>query len=300
MAWKWKWTKGQLNKLKIVKEIIAELADYLPLTLRQIHYQMVSKGYYENTESQYIMLSSNVKHARFDDLIGWDVIEDRSRIFHDLTGWQDYKIYTAAYFESFSEAYKRDLLQSQDKYIELWIEKDALSSLFVRIAEPYTIPVVASRGFNSVSFQNDFRNRATPHIQNGKEAVMLYFGDFDPSGLAVLPAIERNLKMHLGVSNLRCRMVALTQQNIIEYKLPHNPKALKKKDKRAKRHTELYGELAVELDALPPKILEQKIHNAIHKEINLKTFKAEKAYQQRDFNKLKEIANSITNVVNLD
>ena len=44
--------------------------------------------------------------------------------------------------------------------------------------------------------------------------------------------------------------------------------AIKEKDTRAKKHVENYGNLAVELDALRPDVLSQKIKDAIENEIS--------------------------------
>ena len=83
------WTDFQLDKLNKVQDILAELKDYKPLTLRQVYYQLVGKGFIENSVSQYGMLSNLLKWARIDGHIAWDDIEDRVRAYHDLTGWRD-------------------------------------------------------------------------------------------------------------------------------------------------------------------------------------------------------------------
>ena len=58
--------------------------------------------------------------------------------------------------------------------------------------------------------------------------------------------------------------------------MPHNPNALKRSDTRAKKHLEAYGELAVELDALRPDVLEQKMETAIEAEVtDVKAFNAQ-------------------------
>ena len=41
------WTSHQLDKLNKVNIILEELKDYKPLTLRQIYYQLVGKGFIE-------------------------------------------------------------------------------------------------------------------------------------------------------------------------------------------------------------------------------------------------------------
>ena len=267
------WTKFQLDKLDKVVEVLDELDAYKPLTLRQIYYQLVGKGYIENKVTEYGMLSKLLKWARIDGYVSWGDIEDRVRAFHDAAGWNHKDDFIEQEVRNFLEGYKRDLLQTQDKYIEAWIEKDALSSIFTRICLPYCVSVVVCRGFSSVSFLRDFQNRLVKH--RDKKSVMLYFGDFDPSGVEMLTSMRTTIVKELGVSGVEFNRVALLKEDIYTHKLPHNPKALKKKDTRAKKHLEAYGELAVELDALRPDILERKIRDAIKAEIDIDAFNNE-------------------------
>lgn len=285
------WTEKQLDKLNKVIEVLTELDDYKPLTLRQIYYQLVGKGYIENKVSQYTMLSNLLKWARIEGYIAWEDIEDRVRTYHDLTGWSSSDNFIRDELEYFLEGYKRNLLQSQDKYVEVWIEKDALSSIFTRVAEGYTIPVVVCRGFSSVSFLNDFRTRLNNY--ESKRKLMLYFGDFDPSGVEMLTAMKTTLMEELGVNEIEFKRVALLREDIFTYHLPHNPDALKKTDTRAKKHLETYGELAVELDALRPDVLEQKIRTAIEAELDINTFNQEVEKHNEEFDKLNNLKKKV-------
>ena len=131
---KFSWTGKQVDKLNKVTEILNELKDYKPLTLRQIYYQLVGKGCIENKVSQYTMLSHLIKWARIDGFISWEDIEDRIRAFHDLRGFINKESFISQEIDDFLIGYRRDLLQTQDKNIEVWIEKDALSSVFTRVA----------------------------------------------------------------------------------------------------------------------------------------------------------------------
>ena len=281
------WTDHQLDKLNKVKEILEDLKDYKPLTLRQVYYQLVGKGFIENRVSQYGMLSNLLKWARIEGFISWDDIEDRVRVFHDLTGWDRSETFVKVSLGRFLTGYKRDLLQTQDKLIEVWIEKDALSSVFTRVAERYTIPVVVCRGFSSVSFLNDFRERIEAH--KGKAPLMLYFGDFDPSGMEMLEAMQTTLRDELGMNGIEFKRVALKKEDIFTYKLPHNPDALKKTDTRAKKHLEAYGKLAVELDALRPDVLEQKIKDGIETELDINLFNIEVRKNNKEVRKLNQM-----------
>jgi len=284
---KFTWTDTQKDKLHKVLDILEELKAYQPLTLRQVYYQMVGKGYIENTKSQYQMLSALIKWARIEGYIPWEIIEDRVRAFHDFSGWETKEDFIGQELKGFLAGYRRDLLQTQEKYLETWIEKDALSSLFSKVCMGYTVPVVVCRGFSSVSFLNDFKERLARKA--GKAPVMLYFGDFDPSGVEMLEAMKITLGEELGVEDITFKRIALLRGDISTYNLPHSPFALKKTDTRARKHIARYGELAVELDALRPDILERKIKDAIEGEIDAGAFNKELRRANLELRKLKEI-----------
>lgn len=291
----WRWTEKQFDKLNKIKEVLSELEAYTPLTLRQIYYQLVGKGYIENNKSQYGMLSNLLKWSRINGYISWDVIEDRTRAFHDLSGCYSYHSFIDASLKHFLSGYARDLLQTQDKYLEIWIEKDALSTIFTKVAEKYTVPVVVCRGFSSVSFLNDFKERLD--VRQDKLPLVLYFGDFDPSGVEMLNAMKTTLNDELMVNGIEFKRVALLQEDIHTYKLPHSPDALKYTDTRAKKHIIAYGEIAVELDALRPDVLELKIKNAIEDEINIDAFNAEVEKNNDDLDLLNTLKKRVTEFV---
>lgn len=290
------WTELQLDKLNKVTAILEELKDYKPLTLRQVYYQLVGKGYIENKVSQYGMLSKLLKYARIEGLIDWEDIEDRVRAYHDLTGWETPEDYIQASLRQFLNTYSRDLLQSQDVYLEIWIEKDALSSIFTRVARPYTIPVVVCRGFSSVSFLNDYKNRLKYYSEE-RRPILLYFGDFDPSGVEMLRAMITTLETELKLTGVEFKRVALQREDITTYKLPHSPEALKNTDTRAKKHVAEYGELAVELDALSPVVLEEKIRHAIIQELDMELFVEEKNMETTELERLETLRLKVQELV---
>lgn len=284
----------QFDKLNKLTAILEDLQDYKPLTLRQVYYQMVGKGFIENKVSEYGMLSNLLKWARIDGYISWDDIEDRVRAFHDNRGWDDKNDFTQQEIRNFLNGYRRDLLQGQERYIEVWIEKDALSSIFKRVALSYCVSVVVCRGFSSISFLNNFRQRLT---SQNRPAVMLYFGDFDPSGMEMLESMKNTLKYELGVTELEFKRIALTKDDIFTYNLPHKPQALKMTDTRAKKHLDAHGELAVELDALSPDVLEAKVKDAIESELDMDAFNFEIQQQHTEVDLLKSLRDQVIDIM---
>lgn len=287
-------TPLQFDKLNKVIKVLEELKEYKPLTLRQIYYQLVGKGYIPNVKSQYGMLSNLLKWARIKEYIDWDDIEDRVRVFEDLTGWTNKEDFTQQETTYFLTGYHRNLLQSQNVYLECWIEKDALSSIFTKVAKEYTVPVVVCRGFSSASFLNDFKERV---ILDQRNTVMLYFGDFDPSGMEMLNAMETTLEDEMGVYGVEFKRIALLKDDIAKYKLPHNPDALKKSDTRTEKHLLAYGDITVELDALPPAVLEEKIREAIEAEIDMDLFNEENTKFSADLLDLSNLRNRAIQII---
>lgn len=272
MSRRFTWTALQLQRLDDVLEVLEELQKYKPLTLRQIYYRLVGKGIIENKMSRYNMLSDLLKWARLDGYIDWEDIEDRVRVVHSGIGWDDECEFFDNQVARFLKGYRRHLVQDQAVYVEVWIEKDALCRMFSTITRKYCISTVVCRGFSSVSFLYEYTQRVNYYLEMGQEPVMLYFGDFDPSGEEMVEAMGITLRDEMGVEDLRIHKVALTPQDIFDHDLPHDPKALKRKDSRAAKHRARYGELAVELDALHPDVLETKIRDAIEAQFDMHLF----------------------------
>jgi len=126
---------------------------------------------------------------------------------------------------------------------------------------------------------------------------MLYFGDFDPSGMEILAAIQKTLNNEMDLDTIEFKRIALLRDDIFTYNLPHNPGALKKTDTRAKKHVERYGELAVELDALRPDVLEGKIRNAIESELDMDIFNAQVRKKEVEIDMLNRLKKQIETLV---
>jgi hypothetical protein len=72
------WTPraDSLALLDLVHAVLAEYAEYLPLTLRQIFYRLVGAHGYEKTEQAYNRLGEHLNRARRARIISMDAIRD--------------------------------------------------------------------------------------------------------------------------------------------------------------------------------------------------------------------------------
>lgn len=266
---KWTWTKQKLERAAEVISVVEKLRGYWPLTLRQIYYQLVAVGAIDNTRSRYITLSRLVKWLRIDGKLPWEALEDRSRTLTEKHGITDAGTFfdNAAYW--FLRGYERCLIQDQKRYLEVWVEKDALLGIFKKIADKYCIRTVVCKGYNSVTFLKDYYHRAVKAQDVGQLPTVLYYGDLDPSGVQALEASVETLEDELLLDGIDCLRKGLNPDQVQQYNLPRNPNAVKRTDPRYPKYIKRFGDYAVELDALHPRDLEYIVERDIRELIDI-------------------------------
>ncbi|MBW1723300.1 MAG: hypothetical protein JRJ78_14750 [Deltaproteobacteria bacterium] len=304
---KWR-AKKQLFWETRVKPIIAGLVDYWPLTVRQIHYQLTAAcpAEYPNTRKSYIRVVRLLTEARLQNLevagrLLWEAVEDRSRSWTRYSMWRDRQEFIEGELEQFLrvDRYSRDRLQGQDLSLQLWVEKDALAGIFRRVAAHYGVPVIAARGYSSISFAHECRLEVERAAEAGLRTRLLYFGDCDPSGWDMLPAMLTTLQDELRLGSLvEGERVALLPEQVFDrergrYLYP--PAVIKDGDTRTAGYRDALQaegfptDLAVELDALPPDQLEGMIKAAIEDNLNMDAFHEALAREREDLTALSDV-----------
>jgi hypothetical protein len=83
--------------------------------------------------------------------------------------------------------YRKDLWRDADSYVEIWLEKDALSGVLYPVTSLFDVPLMVARGYASLSFLHS----ADTYIASLKVPAYVYhLGDYDPSGQDAARAIE--------------------------------------------------------------------------------------------------------------
>jgi 5S rRNA maturation endonuclease (ribonuclease M5) len=264
-----------LDLISAAREIL-ELQN--PMTLRQTYYQLVAKHIIDNNKNEYQKLSNAMVWARQQELIPWEWIEDRTRQPRQTYMWSD----LTDFFETVKSAYRKDVWASQENYIVVWVEKDALSGIFQRIVNAYGVTLIVGRGYNSWSVKKELADMFRAY---GKEPVILYFGDFDPSGEDIYRDIEESFGF-FQTSLKKIEKVSLTKNDIDKYNLPAD--FAKKSDTRTKKFIAKNGDMSVELDALPVDILREKIKNGIEKYLDMEKFKITLGEQSQEQQRIQE------------
>jgi hypothetical protein len=265
-------------KLNNINAIIEEYAaDGYTLTLRQLYYQLVSRDMIPNRDSEYSKLSSLLSKGRMAGWVDWNAIEDRTRrpiIPYSCDGIADA-------LDDIASQYRLDRMRDQDEYIEVWVEKDALSGVLRRITEKYHIRLMVNRGYSSTTAMHD----AALRMSDNSSCTILYLGDHDPSGLDMVRDIKSRFEDF--DEEVDVIPIALTSEQISEFSPPPNP--AKVTDPRASDYIAEYGAVSWEVDALNPRVLLSILESAIRERIDIDVWNDTVRLEQRHRERLREL-----------
>jgi hypothetical protein len=272
-----------------------ELEDYWPLTLRQLYYRLVSKLIIPNNKNSYNALSKVMVRLRRFNIVSWEVIEDRTRRVSDKRGYASTSEFLRDILKNF-ERYDRCLVQNQENYVEIFVEKDALARIFEDVAWPYCVRVVTIKGQSSATYVHNYSERAHKARDKGLRPVILYFGDLDPTGARIPVAFKRNLKEHHNLI-IDLKVAALTPDQVIDYSLPHSIDAIKTTDPNYKWYRRNFGDIAVELDAIHPRDLEDLIKNELSRVLDIEDMVLQQDIQSQERIKLKTVKKQVEQIM---
>lgn len=225
------------------------------LTLRQLYYQFVARGYLENKQANYNKLGNVVSNARLAGLIDWNHIVDRTRNLKGFSSWNN----PAEIIKGSAHAYHLDRWQNQDVRFEVWIEKEALAGIFARVCAKWDIDYFACRGYTSQSEMWRGSLRLTKYARAGQTPIILHFGDHDPSGVDMSRDIQDRTRTFW--CDMEFHRLALNMDQVEKFNPPPNPAKLT--DSRCQGYILKYGDKSWELDALDPETLEALVEKAI-------------------------------------
>lgn len=246
-------SKGIIDK---ANEICAEYMRLgFDLTLRQLYYQFVARGYIANKDTEYKRLGSIVNDARLAGLIDWNYLTDRTRNLARNPHWSS----PSDIIDSAYGSYARDKWEDQPYHVEVWVEKEALAGIVEREASRQDVAWFACRGYVSQSEMYGAAQRLLRYQRQGKQNVVIHLGDHDPSGIDMTRDIDDRLALF--GARVEINRIALNMDQIEQYSPPPNPAKLT--DSRCECYMQRFGNESWELDALDPTTLSELIGETI-------------------------------------
>jgi hypothetical protein len=277
-----------LELVKLMESIIDDyVAQGFTLSVRQIYYQLVARDIVENTERSYKRVASILNDARLAGLIDWNHIEDRNRDIEIRARWSS----GSHILRSVADQFHMDLWENQPQRVFVIVEKAALAGVLGGICGEYDVPLLAARGYPSVSIMRELAlEHIQPAIALGQAVTVLHLGDHDPSGIDMTRDLTDRLAMFLPFGGAGCELkrIALTMEQINTYNPPPNP--AKTTDSRFASYLKEYGDESWELDALEPSQLVELVTGHISERIKYSAWDAKKRHIAKVKSKLLDVA----------
>lgn len=265
------------------------------LTLRQLYYQFIGQKVFPsswidekyniehnlpansmNTIKNYKRLGGIIDDARKCGLLDWEYLEDRARNIVNagpfFTGPQDV-------LNTYQNGLVIDCRSTQNKYVEIWVEKDAAVQVVDKVSRRYGMPFLAARGYLSTSEAHAAALRFRLENHHNRSAHIIYLGDHDPSGFDMSRDLESRMTELYRVEDFTMHRVALNLDQVRERNLPPDP--AKTTDARCKAYIERFGNESWELDAVNVKDLQRILATRAEQLTDMTELKYMRDKQQR-------------------
>lgn len=251
-----------------------------PMTVRQVYYQATVLNVVEKTEAGYNKVQNDLVQMRRNGSLPYAWLADNTR-------WQR----KPDTFDSVEQAlqdtarfYRKSLWNDADCYVEIWLEKDALAGVVYPVTDMYDVPLMVARGYASLSFLHG----AAEYIGSLDVPTYIYhFGDFDPSGVNAGEKIEQTLRELAPEAEIHFERVAVTPAQIEKWNLPTRP--TKASDSRSRG----FGDISVELDAIPPEDLRELVQIVIEQHLPKRQFEILKAAEASERDIIKRLVGGL-------
>ena len=282
-------TPAKIPLLNAAIKVINERRDFWPLSVRQVHYALLNDpplkhaskpdSIYQNDPQSYGNLVNLLARARVAGGIPFYCLADETRPVIIWDVHKSAKPFIDEQLDEFLKGYRRDLQQSQPNHIEIVGEKNTVAGILKPVASRFHIPLTTARGFSSL----DPRFQMVQRFKNsGKEKlILIVLSDFDPSGESIFQSFVQSLRGDFGIYKMEALKAAITPPQIQSYSLPVGGQA-KPKDSRAKKFIKEHGPDVYELEALPPRTLQNELTRVIDSVLDAKAFNQEIDAQKRD------------------
>lgn len=254
--------KDGWDRQRIITEAESAIAAESPLTMRRLHYMMVSRGM-PNTTNHYKRVIAAMTDARWNRIVDFSEFVDHERNTIGETPYEETDVHEKAgaaidQVHAWMRSYSKNTWENQPSYVEVWIEKKALQGVFQSITDNRDVLLFPCKGYPSLTALDDAAQRFEKAETAGKNCVIIYFGDYDPSG----EDIPRNIQDTLNRMNITVDVdrILLLEDQVRAWGLP--PAPTKSTDSRTRAWD---GIGQVELDAVNTNTIKNMCDTAIDK-----------------------------------
>lgn len=292
--------------LDAIDAILSRLRDFWPLTVRQVHYQLLNDpplvhaskpgSTYRNDKSSYNAVKDLLARARLEGRFPWESIHDPTRSVVVWTVDKTPGPFIRRELDDFLKGFYRDLQQSQPNHVEIVGEKNTVDSIIRPVAMEYCIPMTIGRGYSSTPPRKAIADRFR---RSGKDKLVLIFlSDFDPEGEDIPTSFSHSMRDDFGVTKIVPVKSSLTDKQVRALNLHPNMDAREKADgSRYKEFSKKHGDSVHELEAVEPEQLQTMLRETIDSVLDLDAFNAEIELEKQNEAQLEGLRRTILKMV---
>jgi len=241
-------------------------AQFQPINVRGLMYRAIGLLYPDSSDKSYNQTSHVVLKLRRAGIMPFSWIVDSTRRRLKPSTWTS----LADFAQAVANAYRKDLWTNQKHHVEIFSEKDAMVGVVEPVTEALDVHCNIIRGQNS---ETSVYNTAEEWNQIKKPIYVYYIGDHDPDGFRIETSLKSRLAGYCD-RPFEWERLAISPSDFADQSLRGYP--LKTTSKRGqplaeaswKPYFDQYGDRCVEVDAVPPDVIRQRIRQAIESHID--------------------------------
>jgi hypothetical protein len=240
--------------------VLCELAlCHQPITVRGLMYRGQAAGLFPSTSDPFYEQTARVMlKLRRAGILPYSWIVDSTRRRLKPSSWSG----LADFAETATQAYRLDFWSRQKSYIEFFVEKDAMAGIIEPVTNEFDVHLNVIRGQVSETF---VWNVAEEWKQITKPISAYYLGDHDPAGFAIEANLVKKLRAFTG-KDFNWQRLAVSPYDFANAKLQGFP--IKRTTGGWRDYLKIHGDRCVEVDALDPNVIRQRIRKAIEQHVD--------------------------------
>jgi hypothetical protein len=273
--------------LSLIEAMVEIAGEIQPCSVRALAYQLFNRKLIPSMALKSTRKVSELSViAREEGTLPWEWIVDPTRAEEEVETYAD----PAAYARVVQRSYRRNKWRDQPRHVGVWSEKATVAGTIRPVLDQYEVPFQILHGWSGATPVWD---AAQANLYRGKETLIFYIGDYDPSGLFMsevdlpkrlarysLDPGDKGIDLEDALADLEgigleIRRIALTRADTEALgpatRFPASSKAgtaTKKGDSRYRWFVRNHGHWCWELDALSPNDLRDRLESAIDAELD--------------------------------
>jgi hypothetical protein len=266
------------STLALIDACVDILREIQPASVRAVCYQLFNQKLIPSMgKNETNKVGTQLTWARRQGRVPWGWVVDETRPEERPSSWND----PADYADTVLRSYRKDWWQYQPYVVKVWSEKSTVAGTLRPVLEAHAVGFSAIHGFGSTTKLHDLAEYA---LSLSKPLILLYVGDFDPSGLHMSDAdlfnrlredgidvhrwedVSEYLDVDVYPTDVVVRRLALTEDDVgvLEAEGLTFDVEAKRSDSRYQFFRDhAGGTRCAELDALSPVILRGRVVGAI-------------------------------------